>query len=102
MAGPILVTGNLVALNDAIQIRAGTAVSIQLTGTWTGTVNFEASIDGVNFTAVAATPAVGGATASSATANGAWTLPNAGFAFIRLRFNPNTSGTVVASLYSVN
>jgi len=67
--------------------------AIQVNGTGTWTMQFEASIDGTNFTAVAMTPAGGGMTASSTTAAGLWNALLAGFNVLRVRISSYTSGT---------
>jgi putative flippase GtrA len=94
-------SASLSAQNDARTMRrflAAGGVGIQLTGTWAGTVTFEATVDGSTWVTVAAVPAAGGASVTSATANGVWTVENKGFSGVRARFSTATSGTVVATL----
>lgn len=86
--------GTLANANDAVTI--GTlnvgVVGFQLTGTWTGVVTFEATIDGVNWVAVNADPVPTGAAATTTTANGLYQVPCAGFSQVRARFSTATSG----------
>lgn len=86
-------------------VRASVAgfagVSIQATGTFTGTISFEGSIDGVNFAALLASP-IGVATAvTSATAAGLWTGTCAGLQVVRVRMSAFSSGTVLVHIKSV-
>lgn len=93
--------GSVTAVNEAISIsRLNTwgTVAIQVTGTWAGTLTFEASIDGTNYVAAGVTPIAGGAVVTTTTANGIWWLQNNGYITIRARFSTATSGTVVLSL----
>jgi hypothetical protein len=75
------------------------AVSIILTGTWTGTVTFQVSADGSNFISAAAYPNGSGTAVSTATANGTWIVPVAGFNSLRVWGSSGvTSGTAAISL----
>lgn len=74
------------------------AVGVQLTGTWAGTVSFEATVDGVTYVALNLVPSNSATAAASSTSNGAWTGNVAGFSIVRLRFSTATSGTVSAYL----
>jgi hypothetical protein len=73
--------------------RAPGRASFQLFGAFSGTITFEATVDGVNFVPVAATPAAGGATVTTATAAGAWSIDTQGFTAVRGRCSTYTSGT---------
>ena len=78
------------------------SVAIQLTGTWTGTVSFEATIGtdlstATWFAANGIIPSTG-VIATTATANGVWRVDSSGFRAVRARFSTATSGTVVADL----
>ena len=60
-------------------------VGIQLSATWTGTVCFEATVNGTDWDALEMTPSGGGALATSATANGSWTAACASFQKVQVR-----------------
>ena len=93
--------GSVTALNEVISISRLTTwgnVGIQVTGTWTGTLTFEVSVDGTNFVTLGVTPTAGGAVVTTATANGAWTVQNGGYTTVRARFSTPTSGTPVITL----
>ena len=82
---------------DAIQLNIirHEEVQVQLTGTWTATVAFQASVDGTNYVSTLAFPigTVNAAAVTSTTATGAWVIPiNA--PYIRIRTTAYTSGTI--------
>lgn len=90
---------SLVNLNDALTVSTfsiGT-VGFQLAGTWSGTVTFEATIDGTNWVAANADPVPSGAAASTATGNGIYQVPCAGFSQVRARFSTATSGQITCT-----
>lgn len=102
------VTGNIttagvdcsVATNCvSASLSAVGAVGIQISGTWTGTVQFEANIDSANFKSASVLPIfpIAGSVTST-TANGTWTIPAAGVAQFRLRASALSSGTVAVTL----
>lgn len=75
------------------------AAVIQLTGTWSGTVQFEASTSpGGTFVSLNAYPSNSTAGASSATANGAWQANVSGYSQIRARCSTYSSGTIAVSI----
>lgn len=49
--------------------------AVNVAGTWTGTISFTASQDGVNYSPVSLTPFATGTAVSSVTANGSWYMP---------------------------
>lgn len=78
-------------------------VGLQLSGTWTGTVQFEASMDnGATFIAIGGYPISGGVAtttvATSATANGNWQFPVGGFTHFRVRASAAMTGTLVVDM----
>ena len=74
----------------------GTA-AVQITGTWTGTLSFQATVDGTNWFAVPAVVPGSGAIVTSTIVNGAWLLPVAGYAQVRV-LGPTATGTAVVSI----
>ena len=71
-----------------------TAVSVQVSGTWVGTLAFEGSNDNATYTALRAYPVDGnGSYTSSTTANGAWMVPASGLLYVRVRASAWTSGS---------
>jgi hypothetical protein len=75
-----------------------TRVGVQVTGTFTGTLTFETSIDGVTYTALNMTPPNSTTPATTATAAGLWNGTCAGFSIVRARFSAYTDGSAVVTL----
>jgi hypothetical protein len=73
-------------------------VAVQLSGTWTGTVTFEVSIDGTTYTALNMTPPNSTAAVTTATANGQWMGSAVGFRYFRARFSTPSSGSPVVGI----
>lgn len=102
MSGPAPRTEELVldATDEVAQmgVRGMGGVALQLLGTWSGTVTFEATIDGNTWVAFNMVPSNSATAASTATSNGAWSANCAGFDSVRARFSTATSGAVRARL----
>jgi hypothetical protein len=98
------VCGSLTSASPSLSAGVSNSggIGLQLTGTWTGTVSFEASIDGLTFVALNLVPSNSATAASSATSNGCWTGNVAGFAVVRARFSTATSGTVGVTLLNAD
>jgi hypothetical protein len=67
------------------------SVGLQITGTWVGQLEFEASTDGTNYQSIEASN--GTATVNATTGNDIYILPGAGYAKVRVRASAWTSGT---------
>lgn len=75
--------------------------AVQLTGTWSGTVTFEATVDGTTWVATQMYPSTSLTTASltsTATANGVFVNAAGAYAGLRARFSTATSGSVVMTV----
>lgn len=72
-----------------------TNVGVQISGTWVATLQFEGTVDGVNWVAIAAVPAAGGAAVTTTGANGAWTIDGRGFTAVRVQATAFTSGDAI-------
>lgn len=92
---PTLLSSTVSAIID---VRGYSAVGLQLTGTFTGTVSFEATVDGRTWVAFNMVPSNSATAASTTTAVGAWSANCAGFSSVRARFSIATSGTPEAWL----
>lgn len=95
LASVAMATGGIVDLGDASEKFAGTLV-VQLTGTWTGTITFQASIDGSTYISVLATP-IDSSTAVTSPASGAtgiWTIDATNLQKIRVNCTAGGTGTV--------
>lgn len=78
-----------------IDSPTGNTVALDIRGTFVGTLQFESTIDGINWFAAAAIPlpfTQGSAVVSSTTAPGAWLVNSAGTAQSRIRASAWTSG----------
>lgn len=99
------VSGSVTGTDETITLSRlfthGT-VALQVTGTWTGTITFEGSVDGTNFVTIglfpAATPTA--SVATTCTANGVWTDFIRGYKAIRGRFSTASSGTPTISIHA--
>lgn len=109
-AQTIPATANITASDSGTCATAGACLTvnlpgnsassvIQLTGTFSATLQFEGTTSqGGTFVAVSATPVGGGSAVNSATATGAWRVTTSGLSQIRVRCSAFTSGTAVASI----
>jgi hypothetical protein len=86
--------GDITALNGVVFLSTPATGNgtFQITGSFTGTIGFEASLDGSNFTALNAFPTNSTTAATSATGTGIWTYSGA-YKVVRARATAWTSGT---------
>lgn len=84
----------------SIGIAGLRTVAIQVTGTWTGTITFEGSIDGVTFSTVNMLPITGTQTAvTTTTANGIWSSSSVGgLVIFRARMSSFSAGPATVTL----
>ena len=92
-------SSTLIGLGNEIRIDVSNlnTTSVQLSGTWVGTVTFQCSINGAGFVPVQALPAAGGAIVNTATANGVWKIDTPAMKCVRVLFTAYTSGTCLVS-----
>jgi hypothetical protein len=94
---PRTVTGSLTAVGSVtmpVDSLTG-SVAWQLTGTFSGTVSFEGTVDGVTWEAIAVVPiGTAGVRVLTATTTGIWRAHVAGLTSARARVSIYTSGTV--------
>ena len=93
-----LVTTGCVTL-DTSSVTNVRSVTFQVSGTWVGTLQFEGSLTGVDYTAIRAYPVGGGTYGSTTSANGFWQVDVAGLVYIRLRATSLSSGTATVLMY---
>lgn len=93
MAGP-QASGNLGAATDAVglEVRGQATMGFQVLGTWVGTLAFEVSLNGIDWSALNVVPPNGTTAVTTTTANGIWAGSVAGMAQARIRFSAFTSG----------
>lgn len=103
------VTGNLTASTTDCTVAAAClmqnlgstagAASITLSGTWSATVQFEATGNNdANYQAISCVPTNSTVTATSSTTTGTWTCNVAGLTNIRVRVSSYSSGTVAVTM----
>lgn len=73
-------------------------VGIDVSGTFSATLQFEVSVDGTHWRSAAANPAAGGAAVTSTTGAGGWQINVAGMVGVRVRCSSFSSGTAVVTL----
>lgn len=73
-------------------------VAVQVTGTFSATITFEASVDGTNYVAFNMTPSNSGTDASTATAAGAFTKATGAYSAFRARCSTYVSGSPVVTI----
>jgi len=100
---PSTQSATLDALNEALTLAVDDAdsVALQVTGTFTGTITFEASVDGTNYASVAvkaSSQTTATTLVTTTTATGVFTLNTQGLPHVRARMSAYTDGeaTVLA------
>jgi hypothetical protein len=76
-----------------LDVRGLGGVALQLSGTFTLTVQFEATVDGQTWVSLRMLPSNSTSAATNATAAGAWSANVAGFKLMRARVSAYTSGS---------
>lgn len=74
-----------------------TALAIQVTGAWSGSIAVELSNDNVVFVPARAYPVGGGPSTAAFTTNGGWMMPTGGMAYFRVRATSWVSGTATVT-----
>lgn len=102
LASPVLAinnSGSLTAASQAVTLNLGDRAngSFQITGTFSATVSFEATTDGLTWAAINATPPNSTTAVTSATSTGLWVWSGA-FRAVRARVSAYTSGTAVITV----
>jgi len=72
--------------------------AVQVTGTYSGTLSFEGSVDGTTFAALNLTPMNSTTAASSTTSTGVWSGGIGGLTVVRVRMSSYTSGSAVVTI----
>lgn len=79
-------------------VSAQASVGIQITGTWSGTITFQSSVDNSNFTSLLVAPSNSVTAVSTTTANGLWQGGVPGIRTIRVVFTSWVSGTATINV----
>ena len=92
-------SGNITSTQDvALSTAACGSAAFQVSGTWTGTLVFEYTIDDLAWSALSVSPDGGGPAVSSTMANGNWTVQVESYSQVRVRGNTVGSGTAAVFL----
>ena len=87
--------------NVSINTQASGSCGVQITGTWTGTLVFEATVDaGTTWNSVNAEVPTTGVAVTSTSTNGVWIIACAGYQQVRVRGNTVVTGTATIFLDS--
>lgn len=87
-----------VAEGEAINVAGAETAVVQITGTFEGTVTFNATADGENFVAVQATGLDDGQAATTAAAAGIYRVDVRGLSQLRPDVTAWTSGSITATV----
>ncbi len=100
----ILVTGSIVANNADINCdnHAGQTATLDIRGTYVGTVELQGTFDGTNWYTIPVRPLAGGiyVTVVASASTGTWVAEVSGYDRIRARTTAFTSGLIVVVLIS--
>ena len=93
-------SGTITAIsqNVALALNGKSGATIQITGTWVGTLQFEGTVDGTNWSAINGVFAGTSTPGSTITANGIVRLTPSGLAQFRITSTAWTSGTATISM----
>ena len=95
-AAPLTVlTASGQSANSGGSDQSQASIAVQLTGTFSATVQFEVSMDGgVTYVSISGTPVASTTTVTSATAPGMWQFDVSGLILFRVRCSAYTSGSI--------
>lgn len=93
-------SGTIAALNATVSVALNgkSAMRVQITGTWVGTLQFEGTVDGTNWIAINAVQAGSTTIPQNTTTNGVFSPTPAGFSNFRVNATAWTSGTATISI----
>jgi hypothetical protein len=95
--------GSIAASNAAVTFFfSGASEGITISGTWSGTLSFEATIDGTTWFSIKALNVATWLTVTTTTANGNFIVPCAEYQATRVRFSAYTSGTASIYIFGAN
>lgn len=96
------IVGSIAANNTSVTLAYreffNGGVGVQVTGSFSGTLQFEMTLDGTNFVAVQATNVTTAAIATTTTATGVFQFDVVGALVVRVRSTAWTSGTATVTV----
>lgn len=78
------------------------STGIQISGTWSGTITFQSSVDNTNFVTQQVVPSTSTTPITTTTGNGVFTVTVAGITTVRVVFTSYSSGTAVVIQRTIN
>lgn len=97
----VLATGAIINTSDTVTsnvIGPSVGVSFQITGTYVGTLTFQASADCSTFVSLLVTSSTDGSLVTTATSTGIWSAGNAGYLCMRVFGTAMTSGRATVTI----
>lgn len=88
--------GRITAAQEAVSVTVSVAqpsVSMQVSGTWLGTLTFEGTSDGSNFVTLTVSNVTAATAVTTTTGNGVFAIANPGYSTVRVRASAWTTGT---------
>ena len=98
MQSAAVATGN----GSALDVEELATIAMQVTGTFVGTVTFEATVDNTNYVAVQVANANDGAVTTTATAPGIFVCSVAGYQKVRARVSAWSSGNITVHGFAID
>ncbi len=100
MAEKLSTVATIGAANESASLAVSGmgGVAIQVQGTFTGTITFEASVQGQDFAPFRVTPSDTTTAVTTATATGLWVGSTVGYLVVRARMSSYTSGKAIVHL----
>lgn len=96
-------TGSIKDNGDSVAMyleQGAFSAIVGITGTWTGTITFKGTNDGVNYTAISGTPQPSGTAASTTTGNGQWRFSVGGITAIEAIASASMTGLASVTITS--
>lgn len=96
----VTASGSLTAAAQTVSLALSgqSGATVQITGTWVGTITFEGTVDGTNYSSINGVFASSSTPKPTATANGIYRITPSGMASFRANMTAFTSGTAVISI----
>lgn len=96
----ITASGSLTAAAQTVSLSLNgqSGATVQITGTWVGTITFEGTVDGTNYSPINGVFSSSSTPKPTATANGIYRITPSGMASFRANMTAFTSGTAAISI----
>lgn len=94
-------SGSITAISQnvpAVFVNVRATVGLRISGTWTGTIAFQVSVNGTDYVTTEALPVASGVISTATNANGDWHIPTGGMKSFRVLSTAWTSGTATVEI----